>query len=219
LLYANYRRKDPYMQAPLTWEQVAALAIRGGFPPGPAVIATSITEPESARIQDNVQQGQPYATTGWGLWQITPGDSEPQFGINNAMLDGLNNARAAHAKWVGAGGFSPWTTWEHGLNQPYIPEAEDAVAAVTRLSKAQLDKLVADIRPPAAGPGQVSGGYSDWSPQVRATAQHSAGLALRYHDASAVLARAKPRFTPPRVIIPSPAHVLDVPARRSNGSN
>lgn len=130
------------LQSPLSWAQVAALAILGGFPPGDAVIAVSVTEPESARIQNNVQQGQPYATTGWGLWQITPGDSVPQFGINNAMLNGENNAKAAHFKWREAGGFTPWTTWVNGLNRPYLPAAQSAVQAVTHLSPAALQRLV-----------------------------------------------------------------------------
>jgi hypothetical protein len=130
------------MQAPLSWAQVAALALEAGFPPAAAVIAAAITEPESGRIQDNVQAGQPYATTGWGLWQITPGNSEPQFGTDQQMLIGLNNARAAHAKWQAAGGFSPWTTFENGLEQPYIGDAEKAVAAVRGLSLRELQRLV-----------------------------------------------------------------------------
>jgi len=127
---------------PLSWAQVAALALTAGWSPADAVIASSITEPESARIVNNVQQGQPYATTGWGLWQITPGDSEPQFGVDDAMLNGLNNARAAHAKWQGAGGWSPWTTWQKGFNVPYIPAATQAVAAVSNLSVSALHRLV-----------------------------------------------------------------------------
>lgn len=144
------------LQAPLSWAQVAALALAGGFPPGDAVIAVSITEPESARIANNVQQGQPYATTGWGLWQITPGDSEPQFGIDDAMLDGLNNARAAHAKWKAAGGFSPWTTYENGLNNPFMGLAKAAVEAVANLSAAQLQRLI-DL-------ARAGDGLAHWTP-------------------------------------------------------
>jgi len=204
------------LQAPLSWEQVAALAIKGGFPPGPAVIATAITEPESARIQNNVQQGQPYATTGWGLWQITPGDSEPQFGIDNAMLDGLNNARAAVAKWRGAGGFSPWTTYENGLEDPYIADAQLAVEAVTHLTAAQLDKLVGNIRPGPAGPGRAAGNYTDWSVQVHQTARHTAGISIRASHHANTLARVRPDFRPPRVVVPDPARLLQ-PVRRISG--
>src|SRR5258708_2932857 len=146
------------LQAPLSWAQVAALTLAGGFPPGDAVIAVSITEPESARIQDNVQQGQPYASTGWGLWQITPGNSEPQFGIDDAMLNGLNNARAAHAKFKGAGGFTPWTTWTHGLNNPYMPAAKAAVEVVANLSAASLQHLI--------DPALAGGSSARWTPDA-----------------------------------------------------
>lgn len=136
---------------PLSWAQVAALALHAHFPPGPAAVAVSITEPESGRIVNNVQQGQPYATTGWGLWQITPGNSEPQFGTDDQMLIGINNARAAHAKWSAAGGFSPWTTWSHSLNVPYLPAAEAAVAAVSKLPLSQLLRLVDSASQPGQG--------------------------------------------------------------------
>jgi hypothetical protein len=86
----------------------------GGPGGGTAQVAAAITGAESGFNPRAVQQGQPYATTGWGLWQITPGDSEPQFGINQALLNGPANARAAVAKYRGAGGFSPWTTFEDG---------------------------------------------------------------------------------------------------------
>jgi hypothetical protein len=137
------RADDMPLQSPLSWAQVAALALAAGFSPGDAVVATSITQPESARIQNIIQQGQPYSATGWGLWQITPGDSEPQFGIDDAMLIGINNAHAAKAKFDGAGGFTPWTTWAHGFNVPFLGDASAAVAAVSGLSLHDLNKLVA----------------------------------------------------------------------------
>lgn len=148
------------LDPPLSWAQVAAVAIAGGFTPAEAVIATSITEPESARIPNNVQQGQPYSTTGWGLWQITPGDSEPQYGVNDAMLNPLNNARAAHAKYRGAGGWYPWTTWTKGFNAPFIPAATAAVSAVTHLSLHDLHRLIDSA---AAGSGAAS-----WTPDAAA---------------------------------------------------
>jgi intein/homing endonuclease/transposase-like protein len=86
-----------------------------------ANIAQAITAPESGRRPSAVQQGQPYATTGWGLWQITPGNSEPQAGVNAALLNPANNAQAAVAKYTQAGfSFTPWTTYVNGLYQPYL---------------------------------------------------------------------------------------------------
>jgi hypothetical protein len=201
------------LQAPLSWYQVAAVALAAGFPPADAVIATSITEPESARIANNVQQGEPYATTGWGLWQITPGDSVPQYGINDALLDPLNNGKAAHYKWQQAGGFSPWTTYEHGLNQPYIRQAEIAVGQAAHLSVRQLDQLVSQIKVSGAAGGPQTAGVSDWSVLVRAGAAHVAGLTLTHAHARDALAKAKPVFKRPDVSPGLPGDILQQVAR------
>lgn len=205
------------MEAPLSWEQVAAVAIRAGWPPGPAVIAVSITEPESARIPDNVQKGQPYATTGWGLWQITPGDSVPAFGVNQAMLDPLNNARAGHAKWASAGGFSPWTTWSGGLNVPYIPAAEAAVQAVTHLSRKQLDKLVAAARKGSPGGGESGQSLLDWSPYVRHAAVSTGRGALHLHTYAKGIGALRSRAVTPTVTPPDPGTLLWQPPKEHRG--
>lgn len=173
----------------LTDRQIAAVARAAGFPAGPAVIAVAITHPEAGADSDAVQAGQPYSTTGWGLWQITPGDSEPQFGVNDALLVPLNNARAAHAKWEGAGGFSPWTTYENGLEEPFIPAAEAAVAAVYHMNARQLAQLVKQ-----AGQGVAIGGPGvtaamDWSAHVRASGKHLDGLAAHLHHRSRQIER------------------------------
>lgn len=192
----------------LSWEQVAAVAIQAGFPPGAAVIATAITMPEAGRNSTIVQQGQPYATTGWGLWQITPGNSEPQFGIDNALLYPLNNAKAAHAKWAAAGGFSPWTTYENGLEQPYIGEAEAAVQAVTHMSAAELARLVKS----AAKGGGVGGigavSFNDWSPQVRKSRDHVHTSAKRFNDYGHAIGGIRPHFKAPKVKPPTASSLL-----------
>jgi hypothetical protein len=80
-----------------------------------AHIAAAITGAESDFTPSAVQKGQPYATTGWGLWQITPGNSVPQFGTNNQLLNPHNNAEAAVYKYeAGGGSFAPWTTYGSG---------------------------------------------------------------------------------------------------------
>jgi Lysozyme like domain len=192
----------------LSWEQVAAVAIKGGFPPGPAVIATAITMPEAGRDSTVVQAGQPYATTGWGLWQITPGNSVPQYGIDNALLYPLNNARAAHAKWSDAGGFSPWTTYENGLEQPYIGDAEAAVRAVTHMSAAELARLVKSA---AKGGGiGVAGaaGFNDWSPQVRKSRDHVHTSAKRFTDYGHAIGGIRPHLRAPAIHNPTPGELL-----------
>jgi Lysozyme like domain len=193
----------------LTWEQVAAVALRGGWPPGAAVVATAITEPESGRDSTIVQAGQPYATTGWGLWQITPGDSVPQFGINRAMLDPLNNAKAGHFKWRDAGGFGPWTTFVDGAYAEWLPDAEEAVRHVTGLSKHQLDQLVAQARKGGGGPATPPPGFHpDWSGRVRQAHYHVHVAARHFTGYGQGISGLQPRFTPPAVVIPDPQQVL-----------
>jgi hypothetical protein len=95
--------------------------IAAGGPSNEAPTAAAISEAESGLQPGVVQQGQPYATTGWGLWQITPGNSEPSIGVDKALLNGLTNARAAVAKYRAAGNsFSPWTTYTSGAYRAYM---------------------------------------------------------------------------------------------------
>lgn len=109
--------------------QIYAWAIAAGFPPAAAVIATAITYPESGGHPGVVQSGQPYSTTGWGLWQITPGNSVPSVGVDNALLDGATNARAAYAKYKAAGSsFRPWTTYTSGAYKNFLPQAQAAAS-------------------------------------------------------------------------------------------
>lgn len=61
-----------------------------------------------------IQKGQPYDTTGWGCWQITPGDSVPSVGIDMELLDLDANARAAYEKWKHQG-LNAWVTYSNGL--------------------------------------------------------------------------------------------------------
>lgn len=80
-----------------------------------APLMAGIALSESSGTPGAVQQGQPYSTTGWGLWQITPGDSESSIASNTQLLTPLENARAAVAKFdsaeqAGGTGLSPWTT-------------------------------------------------------------------------------------------------------------
>lgn len=118
-------------RAVLSWSEVYRAARQGGFSPADAIIATAITQPEAGRQPGVVQSGQPYSKTGWGLWQITPGDSVPSVGVNDALLDPVTNAKAAHAKFVAAGNsFRPWTTYEDGAYRPFLDDAQAAAKSV-----------------------------------------------------------------------------------------
>jgi hypothetical protein len=107
----------PYANIAGYWE------VAGG-PNSVAQTAAAITGAESSTEPGAIQADHPYSSTGWGLWQITPGDSEPAYGIDYQMLDPWNNAEAAVAKYDAAGGFSPWTTYVDGLYEQYLPAAE-----------------------------------------------------------------------------------------------
>ena len=89
-----------------------------GTYPAPAV-AAALTLYEASFAPGNIQLGQPYSTTGWGLWQITPGDSgNLTYGQDYQLLDPWNNAEQAALKCLNAqnagetyGCWTPWTTY------------------------------------------------------------------------------------------------------------
>jgi hypothetical protein len=111
-----------------------------------AETAEAITGAESSFEPGAIQAGQPYSTTGWGLWQITPGDSVPTYGEDYQLLDPWNNAEAAIYKYINAGGFFPWTTYDDGAYEKYLG---DTATPNTSLSDpGQYD-------PTASGPSGV----------------------------------------------------------------
>lgn len=103
----------------LSFQQIEATWTQAGGPAGLAPLMAAIAEAESGG-QNIVQPGQPYATTGWGLWQITPGNSEPQAGTDQQLLTPSVNAQAALAKynsqglgaWQGDAAYNIWQ--QHG---------------------------------------------------------------------------------------------------------
>lgn len=113
----------------LTAAEVAGYAFEAGFSdtkidPGTGkpdlVVITAISQPESGANSDTIQQGQPEATTGEGVWQDTP----PQPGD----LDPETNAQHVYAKFE-TQGFGAWTTYQDGLEVPWFGWAEQGVAA------------------------------------------------------------------------------------------
>lgn len=95
-------------------------------------VAAAITGAESSFLPGNMLLGAPYSVTGWGLWQITPGDSEPRYGQDYQLLDPWNNAEAAVAKYD-ASGFLPWTVYTSGVYEAYLPDVQ-GVAPDTSLT-------------------------------------------------------------------------------------
>jgi hypothetical protein len=121
----------------LGYAQIEGFWVDAGGPPGSdgsytyPQVAAAITFCESSYEPGIIQPGEPYSTTGWGLWQITPGNSVAQYGTDYQILDPWNNAEAAVYKYDAAGGFSPWTTYVDGCY-------------ASHLQTTGADKLVAD---------------------------------------------------------------------------
>ncbi len=107
--------------------EVEGLWVAAGGPPADAATAAAIAEAESGLRPGAIQQGDDYCgrgrdRTGWGLWQITCGDSEPQFGEDFDLLDPWNNAEAAVAKYRQAGdSFAPWSTYVDRAYVSHLP--------------------------------------------------------------------------------------------------
>jgi hypothetical protein len=91
-------------------------------------VMTAISLAESSGNPSSIQSGQPYATTGWGLWQITPGNSEPSVGTDHDLLDPRKNAEAAYLKYKTPGpngGLAQWTTYTGGAYKKYLRSVKD----------------------------------------------------------------------------------------------
>lgn len=96
-----------------------------------AQIAAAITGAESSFLPGIIQPGVDYCGSGadragWGLFQITCGNSSPPaFGSDFQLLDPWNNAEAAVSKYkadasAGLNGFDPWSTFLSGAFVPFL---------------------------------------------------------------------------------------------------
>ena len=106
----------------LTYGQIEGYWIAAGGDPKVASTMAAIALAESSGQADIKQPGQPYSTTGWGLWQITPGNSEPQYGTDTQLFDPLANAKAAVAKY-NSQGLHAWTTYTTGIYKRFLTVA------------------------------------------------------------------------------------------------
>jgi hypothetical protein len=104
--------------------QVQAVWIKAGGPAGAAKTMAGIAMAESSDQPGAIQKGKPYSQTGWGLWQITPGNSESQVGVDKALLDPLTNAKAALAKYQGMGNtLRPWANDHYMVSHGIDPSS------------------------------------------------------------------------------------------------
>ena len=93
-----------------TFRYLENLWIRAGGNPHDARIMAAIAMAESGGRAVK-QQGQPPGKTGWGFWQITPGDP--------SLLDPLRNAQEAVRKFREQG-LSAWTTYTSGAYKQFL---------------------------------------------------------------------------------------------------
>lgn len=147
--------------------QLAAALRAQGVSAGSAAILVAVSHPESGGC-GVMQQGQPYSTTGWGPWQITPGNSESQCGSNGELNSSLTASACAAAAKLRGGGLNQWTTFTSGKYVPFLSGAKSAVAQVYGMSAQEVQKLINSA--PAGGsqnaqttglfgfPGDIFGG-------------------------------------------------------------
>jgi hypothetical protein len=131
-------------------------------------IAAAITGAESSFLPGIIQPGVDYCgagadRAGWGLWQITCGNSVPAFGTDFQLLDPWNNAEAAVSKYqadaaAGLNGFDPWSTFLSGAFEQFL----QTTSADTNLTDPGEYDQVNSTPPgtpssPAPDPGSTSG--------------------------------------------------------------
>ena len=158
----------------LGYVQIEGFWIDAGGPDSPngsytdAQIAAAITGAESSFEPGIIQPGVDYCgagsdRAGWGLWQITCGNSVPAYGTDFQLLDPWNNAEAAVSKYnadvaAGDNGFDPWSTYTDGAYQSFL----QTTAADTQLTDpgeyVQINSTPAGTpASPAADPGSTYG--------------------------------------------------------------
>jgi len=160
----------------LGYAQIEGYWNAAGGPSSAAETAAAITGAESSFIPGIIQQGVDYCGSGsdragWGLWQITCGDSEPTYGSNFQLLDPWNNAEAAVSKYTadvaaGYNGFDPWSTYTSGAYTNFLQSVTPA-SGLTDPGEYTQDGSTPNGTPsaPAAAPGSTYGPAMPGSPQ------------------------------------------------------
>ena len=131
-------------------------------------IAAAITGAESSFYPGIIQPGVSYCGSGadkagWGLWQITCGDSVAQFGTDFQLLDPWNNAEAAVGKCqadiqAGVSCFAPWATYDSGAYQGYLQQAAAELPAADPGEYVQVNSTPPGTpSSPGASPGSTYG--------------------------------------------------------------
>jgi hypothetical protein len=147
-----------------------------GGPSSVAETAEAITGAEASFEPGIIQPGMPYWLTGWGLWQITPGDSVPALGEDYQLLDPWNNAEAAVYKYDDAGGFFPWTTYVDGAYENFLQYTSTPNTNLT--DPGQYDPV--NSSPPGTNNGSDPG--STYGPPIPGPPQFAFTVVVQSND-------------------------------------
>ena len=131
-------------------------------------IAAAITGAESSFYPGIIQPNVSYCGSGpdkagWGLWQITCGNSVSQFGSNFQLLDPWNNAEAAVYKCeadmqAGVSCFAPWSTYASGAYGNFLQQTAPELPAADPGEYVQVNSTPSGTpSSPAASPGSTYG--------------------------------------------------------------
>ena len=151
-------------------------------------IAAAITGAESSFLPGIIQQNVDYCGSGanragWGLWQITCGNSVPAFCTDFHQLDPWNNAEAAVAKYKDAGGFTPWSTYTSGAYLSHLQHSTPDESVTDPGEYVQVGST-----PPGtpssstAEPGSTCGPAMPGGPGGGSTIAYNGPLTADYHD-------------------------------------
>ena len=161
----------------LGYAQIEGYWIAAGGPSSVAETAAAITGAESSFEPGIIQQGVDYCgagadRAGWGLWQITCGNSVPSYGTDFQILDPWNNAEAAVSKYnadvaAGDNGFDPWSTYATGAYQNFLQSTAPATGLTDPGQYTQAGATPSGTpSSPAAAPGSTYGPAMPGTPET-----------------------------------------------------
>jgi hypothetical protein len=135
----------------LTYDQVAALAIKSGWSTRQAQIeAVAVARAESSFRTKAVS----YTGCCHGLWQV---NSAVHGTTGEEMFDPYKNGRKAFAIYADSGSWQPWEAFTNGAYQQYMDEA---AAAVDRQRLSPDSAYVSIANSPSSSAGSVSLGWT-----------------------------------------------------------
>jgi hypothetical protein len=135
----------------LTFDMVAALALKAGWSRSEAITATAVARAESSFRTKAIS----YTGCCHGIWQVNSGVHGT---TAEAMFDPWGNAQKARAIFLQANSsWQPWEAYTLGMHEQYMAEAE---AAVNRQLSNGLQGFYAINEAPSNSTGSVTLGWS-----------------------------------------------------------